>query len=332
MATPDAVTYVGLTSELEDQDSRVRLFFAERFPNRRAIKRDVRDRTVDAPTIRPTVDVAWGTIGTALDYRLRFSFEAARALIGDLVGGGLGLLTDESYPPSIDPEPPLLARIGALILAGSGLITKELAAEFFGGVAAAVRDARPFSRRLTLVEEDRLCRFCYVLGLFDEVARLGGVYPTSPLATLPDRATIDDLLRLPSDVATEDLRRLSWLFMDTQQHLLAGTATLNPTFEGSMDIGGADGDVIVDHCIIDFKTAVDPKSIKKPSWPWQLLGYALLDYNDSLGLKSVGLYLARQGVSIQWPLDEFAAKLAGQEVSLEAARASLRHLLRAGAP
>ena len=84
--------------------------------------------------------------------------------------------------------------------------------------------------------------------------------------------------------------------------------------------------MIVDRCLIEFKTAIDPNRISKSSWPWQLLGYALLDYDDEYGLDAVALYLARQGLLIRWPVAEFAAALAGCEVSIAETRQSFRAL------
>lgn len=70
---------MALTWELETKGGRVRNFFEERFPNLRAIKSQVRDEAAAHATIRPDGEVPWGTIGTALDYRLRFYFPAFRA-------------------------------------------------------------------------------------------------------------------------------------------------------------------------------------------------------------------------------------------------------------
>jgi hypothetical protein len=71
----------------------------------------------------------------------------------------------------------------------------------------------------------------------------------------------------------------------------------------------------------------DEPKINKSSWPWQILGYVLLDYDDAFGIDQVALYLARQGLLISWPIEEYIAKLADRPSSLTDARAALRELL-----
>lgn len=44
-------------------------------------------------------------------------------------------------------------------------------------------------------------------------------------------------------------------------------------------------------------------------WLFQLLAYAWLDEVDRYGIRNVGLYLARHGVLLIWPLDAFAENL-----------------------
>ena len=90
---------------------------------------------------------------------------------------------------------------------------------------------------------------------------------------------------------------MAWRFYATQNPLLTGEGIVSPILEGSLDVGGADPDLIVDRCLIEIKTAVHPENIAKPSWPWQLLAYALLDYDNAYELESVALYLGARGFS-----------------------------------
>src|SRR5207249_6127316 len=76
------------------------------------------------------------------------------------------------------------------------------------------------------------------------------------------------------------------------------------------DVGGADGDLIVDGCLIEFKTTVDPCDQIRKSLH-QLLGYVLLDYTDRYELREVGFYLSRQRVLVQWSLEELMEMMAG---------------------
>ncbi|HEU5378838.1 MAG TPA: hypothetical protein VFV38_25725, partial [Ktedonobacteraceae bacterium] len=124
----------------------------------------------------------------------------------------------------------------------------------------------------------------------------------------------------------DDLCNLSWLFYHTHAHLLSRPHLLNPTFAGSTDVGGADADMIVDGCLIDIKTTKQSKV--DPRWLRQLAGYLLLDYRDEYHLHSVGLYLARHGVFLSWPVEYFIQTLTGDpEISVTALRQEFQNLI-----
>lgn len=78
----------------------------------------------------------------------------------------------------------------------------------------------------------------------------------------------------------------------------------NPHFVGSPMVGGADGDWAIGDLLVDLKTT------EKITNPWlrdtlfQLLGYVLLDLDDSLGIRRVGILLPRQPFIAVWSLDE----------------------------
>jgi hypothetical protein len=73
----------------------------------------------------------------------------------------------------------------------------------------------------------------------------------------------------------------------------------------------ADGDVIVGSTLLDCKTVITVRNQDRIArWLYQLLGYAWLDSPaDRYGIRSVGLYLARHGVLLTWPLDYFEQTL-----------------------
>ncbi|MGX1792258.1 hypothetical protein ACWIDW_04865 [Microbacterium sp. NPDC055312] len=78
----------------------------------------------------------------------------------------------------------------------------------------------------------------------------------------------------------------------------------NPVFTGSGLVGGADGDWILGDTLIDCK------STETLTNPWirdtlfQLLGYALLDLDDSLAIRQIGIWLPRRQALQTWSLDE----------------------------
>src|SRR5207244_6201285 len=102
----------------------------------------------------------------------------------------------------------------------------------------------------------------------------------SVLWTIDEKETDPEvLLRLAKPEWIEDLVSLSHGFRDSQRDLLKQDATLNPKFDGSRDVGGADADLIVNRCLIDIKTGVRGEVTRNILY--QLIGYALLDYSDT---------------------------------------------------
>jgi hypothetical protein len=72
----------------------------------------------------------------------------------------------------------------------------------------------------------------------------------------------------------------------------------------------AEGDILVGDTLLDVKTVINVKDPQRVArWLWQLLGYAWLDTEDHYGIRNVGLYLARHGVILTWPVDQLAGVL-----------------------
>jgi hypothetical protein len=318
---------MSLTGEIKDSGSPVARFFKESLPDARPVLRDFNQRLRAMSTLRPPAasgNPPWGTIGTAIDYRLRYYFgitpthdlvaaNGARMLYtrpgrtsqpGREAWGGEGRLDT--------PRPNVYAAAPALVT------------EFFHDLEQTLQGVQPVAQRLGTPQEVRLCQYCYVLALFDQLFRLG-TNIDSPLFTLRRGATAETLLGLAGHEWVEDMCQLSWLFYDRQAELLTQRAVLNPTFAGSNDIGGADADLIVDDCLIDIKATVLPKLDAR--WLYQLVGYALLDYEDVYHLRAVGIYLARQGELIHWPLDSLLTAMSSATVRLPELRDRLKTLL-----
>ena len=159
---------------------------------------------------------------------------------------------------------------------------------------------QPSTRVLPETEEDELNRYCIVLALLEEVYR-AGLNPASPLAQLP-KVNVELLLNIAKKPWLDDLKTLSWRFFEECHHLVMLPHKLNPTFEGSHHVGGADADLIVQDTLIEIKTTI--RAEIKQNWLWQLLGYALLDYSDQHHIEGIGLYMARQGWLVKWDLAE----------------------------
>jgi hypothetical protein len=323
------------TQELKVRGTKVRAFFEDRFPDAAAARADLRERVRDSQTLDPsdTAGYPWGTVGTALDYRVRFSFPAYAALPDrwdiyvDNPDVGFGLINDLGNPGSL-PRPLVAELVASTARIDKGAHVEaaswsRAASRFFGDFSVFLRRVRPHELSLHRDDEERLCRFCYVLALYDEIKRNPvAAWAGTPLLNLQAMAGVDDMLALCSRVAAADIAEMSRAFVFSQSRLLAGRAVLNPHFSH-----GGDGDLIVDGCYIDIKAARVPKRPSPTEWPWELLGYALFDAEDTFEIRSVGLYLARQAQLVTWSLEEFMSMLStggDSPPSLGTAREALR--------
>jgi hypothetical protein len=198
------------------------------------------------------------------------------------------------------------------------------------------------SHKLLLVpaEEEELDRLCVVLSWMEYVFRDGGV-PTasSPvhLSPLRDGTPAPDLAQMMSLVpagALEDLAALTAVAQQGIFHELRSWTTsqevdVGPVFAGSGDVQGADADWAVRGTLLDCKATVSPVKLADGHALYQLACYPLLDYDDSMQITTVGVYLARQGQLVKWPMTQLLTELAGGPVDLAELRADLReHLAR----
>ena len=295
-----------LTNHLRDKGSPIRAFLRHQFPKTRTFLRNPRKQLREAFTITPNTDVPWSTIGMALDYRIRYYF-------------------------AVTPHEELAAHQGALRLSHSKWQNSNdilpIASEyrsFFSQLDALTRDGLPVAKRLPAAEENELNRHCIVLALMEEVYRTGRL---DGALAMGDFCDAESLVGLAESHWVDDLRELSWEFYDRFHHLLSLPHVLNPTFDGSGDVGGADADMIIDGVLIDIKTTVGTKIIA--DWIWQLLGYVLLDYSDHHHISGFGLYMARQGQFFKWDLDEAIRGLCAEEPpSIEELRTHLQELVQ----
>lgn len=65
---------MSLTKHLKNTKSPIRQFLCDEFPNTRTFLVPARKQVRQAKIIRPTTDVPWDTVATALDYRIRYYF------------------------------------------------------------------------------------------------------------------------------------------------------------------------------------------------------------------------------------------------------------------
>lgn len=88
----------------------------------------------------------------------------------------------------------------------------------------------------------------------------------------------------------------------------------------------ADADLITAGLLLDLKT--DSKFSLGVTVLFQVIGYALLDFDDMYRLTEVGIFSARYARLTTWNLSALLAELAGQAVELGALRQEFRKLLQ----
>jgi hypothetical protein len=324
---------MSLTSELGKPGSPIARHLRERFPLLRAIQGSYRQAAAHLVPLLPPdgAKIAYSTVGTAFDWRVRFL---------------------------LDPRPDLrLALMGAALLGRHRL---ELAAKLMGALGGTLRirphvggEAQPQPAkgpvapralagadpgRTASLEPEWLARACYALALFTEVFRAGPL-PGSRLAMLAPTASVDGLLALASDDEVADLLALTEAARRNLMPAVAargGPVHIGPTFAGSLDVGGADADLIVGGLLIEVKVQLGDRgqdgrrrcSLEQRSM-FELLGYLLLDYDDTYEIDALGVYSARWRYLATWPVDELLGVLAGSPVELAQERAEFAALVRA---
>lgn len=259
-----------------------------------ALPRPVRPADVRTPD--------WAALGHAIDFRLRLS-----------LGGTLG----QSVAAGV------AAFAGGRTVRGGPVSAAARDAVFRCG-----RDLLAAAGRSGLGEED-LARLCFAAAFYEDVYRTGQVRRGSMLAEVTPVTRLGDLLRGVPGYAVEDISRqmgLSGEAFGTFRALPKEAVTCGPVFAGSADIGGADADFVLDGLLLDCKAATEPRRLGADEI-YQLAGYLLLDYDDEFGIRSVGLYLSRQGAIVAWDVPRFLTLLGARE-SLPELRGALRSYLR----
>lgn len=315
---------VSLTGHIDDPDSPVRAYFAAHFPHTGQLQFADTD---DPPTLVHTADgdvewwtqdrfdpddahvlpddtigYPWALAGTAFDYRLRYEFDVA------------------------DPDHLVAAR-------GWDELRREPHGQRAPGTAwtnltdalsQLLGRADPTAGPLTRADALELARLCGVLGLYEQIYRMGGAANPhtwdAPIALAGLDASVDSLLSLVDERLPADIAALVALFRSAMPHLTQfETVVPNPLFARSDDLRGADGDLIVDGLLIEVKTVKTARIGR--AFAWQLLGYLLADTDDHYAIRAVGWYYARHGLLWRYPVEEFLHRLAGHDVDLAAARA-----------
>ena len=332
---------MSLTYHLKElKTSPVRRFIRETFPNTRPPLADCREAMRGSPLIlgEGVSGVAYSQIGAAIDYRIRYHF--ARLLSWDIwvedewpgaVPGDLWRARDADGTPTgwwrvrggrterMEQRSDLRAWYGASFVVRSddpqdsgvaeeSRLSSACVAGFFVALDRSVDEIAPHCRRPTDAEERTLARFCLVLAAFEAVYR-AGVWPPPYFGESPPESAAA-LLALVPDEWVEDAAALATAFAERYPSWRGADAVLNPEFDGTADLGGADGDFIADGCLWEIKTT---KARVKGKDLHQLLGYALLDYEDQYAIERVGVLLPRHNTEVSWPIRELIASMSDRD-------------------
>lgn len=317
-----------LVGAIDDRTSVLRRFLTVSFPAGTATVRESYVEQLAGRRARSQpagAAVFAGIVGQALDMRLKLAF--ARPAVPAGVALGIALVTEIAHQsrarPTEDAMWPSTQRWAEIAEVG-----QELAEQIVAAATELELDDRrsPLARRRN--HETSLARLLLAAAWFEIAYRniLGFLHTpvlAAPAAPLSLRAllrrvpqpAINDVLHLVSGAAAGPLAAL---------RTGADTAVSGPTFTGSSAVGNAEGDLIVDRLLLDVKTTGSPERFRS-TLVWQLLGYALLDFDDQYHLDEVGIYLARVPTLIRWPLPELLERL-GADTDLTGLRRRLRQL------
>lgn len=276
-----------LTELVKSPHNPVGQFFRTALPGRGAA-REANAKLSKCNTVVPEGDQTgypWMLAGTAFDYRARFFF-LPEFDFGDTVA--LGRLPSGSI---VSPSEECRNVADFLSSAGKSLTSEKRS------------------------DDDYLARLCVIAAHLEGPWRSGivGEWLLSADKMEPERImeSIPDNL---ADDITQMAQRLKFAFPNQMPERIIP----NPVF-GNRHIGiGADGDIILDDCLIDIKATVSPKVTQEMLH--QLVGYAFLGGNDRLGIRRIGLYMARQGALVVWTVPELLMLLGASNTDIRVLR------------
>ncbi|MFE7503754.1 hypothetical protein [Promicromonospora sp. NPDC057488] len=294
MAAADGYRYTTLTRAVKDKSSPLRGHLDARYPNTKPVRADYRasagDILVDGTGADP------GTVGAAFDFAVRFALD-----------------------PGYDPEPAT-----AMFVGDSAAYAAVL------GVVELAETADPSS--------DDFLRAAWAVALCTEVYRTGRLMPGSPLVALVEqrRFTTEGLVALATDDALVELRALREVAGVRLHPRIedARAVAIGPRFKASA-LCSADADLIYDGTLLELKSHLGTKNRTTGARAdnlelhdlYQLIAYALFDKDDEYGLDTIGVYSARYGHFVSWPLQELLDTMAGTTIDLRSERETVWRLL-----
>lgn len=307
---------MSLTSELNRKGSPISQFMRSNFPNiPKMVRAENKQNAGAEPILAPTgtAPKTLADLGTATDYRIRFNYPEmdpalTRASRADIF---LELWADGRFPlpdPTRDPVE---------------MVSSDIRSMFFYELDNFITLTRPDQGLLNPNDEATLCRYCYIMAMMDEVVRSGRVH--DGLMWRP--SNLEEFVEKPPEWIPDDIAAQNALYREVMADFLIQPATLNPTFSGGGDVGGADADLVVGGCLIELKSS--KKNLLSKDL-YQAIGYCLLDYDDKHGINAVAVYRSRYGIKHFWEIDDFLIQAMQCPERLPIMRDKLRQELLAG--
>jgi hypothetical protein len=219
-------------------------------------------------------------LGTALDFRARIELGGFDPRCSEAAAGAAAL-------PGLVP------------FVENGLHRARILAEAFGVAETLLR--KPHS-------DLDLDRAAILLAHCDQVSRDGVTVLNGSVGVACDEAVDGrsfseqlDSLAL-ADIRSLMLSNAEQLETWQEQIAVGDRYEPNPRFISSDLVGGADADWAIGETLIDCKVYGDVTVPKLRGFLRQLLGYVMLDSDDSLNIRRVGIWLPRQGLMPSWSL------------------------------
>ncbi|MEU6720402.1 hypothetical protein ABZ897_53885 [Nonomuraea sp. NPDC046802] len=276
------------------------------------------------PLIWPGPGVAYeaGTVGTAIDQRLRFAFTQVAGVDAATIMG-VDDLGATALAVGQHPAWEAMEMVGRQLLERLRTTVTELTLDDRSRALARAEE-----------EEEDLARLLLAAAWYALNFRNPLAFPLTPLckAAFADPAgfTLAALLALPhrdlvkdvvAQVQAAETGGLGRLRATTEPQLCQP----GPTFDGSAYIA-ADADLIADGLLIDFKSTRRTERFALPMI-LQLLGYTLMDFTDRYLIDRVGVYLTRAKALIFWPIEDYLALLGARRRDLSELREAFQQLL-----
>ncbi len=286
-----------LTAQVSN-DSFVKRYIDSYFPDLKDIVRGCNRRLREQGFVEPEQinkrDVDPKLVGTAIDYRIRAYFQC-NLHRSDVVAKGLFVLEALPEYRKVTMLGPGLEQIETTENVWYRKRKEKIAAKFIASFRKFAADVRPERRRLKARLEERLCRYCILFAYIDWIARSPGTNSALEIMVCFATPNINEMLDFIDPKIVADVVRLSRLFNERHAELIASfrKVSIGGTLAGSADVGGADFDLLVDRCLIDIKATRKPGITI--TYLRQLIGYWLLDYDDTLKIRSFGICLIRHG-------------------------------------